>query len=99
MQSTTPHASTTPTSSSTRLYYPCLRIYAEMNTYMAERSRALRVLFVGGGGYTMPRYMETVYPDAALEVAEIDPGVTRAAREMLGLSPSTRVLTYNRDAR
>ena len=83
----------------TRLYYPYIRIYAALTTYVAERSPHLRALFVGGGGYTMPRYMETVYPDAVLEVAEIDPGVTRTAREMLGLRPTTRVVTYNRDAR
>ena len=83
----------------TRLYYPYLRTYAALTTYVAERSPHLRALFVGGGGYTMPRYMETVYPDAELEVAEIDPGVTLTAEEMLGLSPTTRVVTYNRDAR
>jgi spermidine synthase len=83
----------------TRLYYPYLRIYAAVTTYAAERSPHLRALFVGGGGYTMPRYMEAVYPDSVLEVAEIDPGVTLTAGEMLGLSPATRVVTYNRDAR
>jgi spermidine synthase len=83
----------------TRLYYPYIRIYAALTTYMSERSPHLRALFVGGGGYTMPRYMEAVYPDAVLEVAEIDPGVTLTAREMLGLGPTTRVVTYNRDAR
>jgi spermidine synthase len=83
----------------TRLYYPYVRTYAALTTYVAERSPHLRALFVGGGGYTMPRYMETVYPDAELEVAEIDPGVTLTAKEMLGLSPTTRVVTYNRDAR
>ena len=83
----------------TRLYYPYVRIYAALTAYQAERSPHLRALFVGGGGYTMPRYMEKVYPDAVLEVAEIDPGVTFTASEMLGLSPTTRVVTYNRDAR
>ena len=83
----------------TRLYYPYVRTYAALTTYVAEQSPHLRALFVGGGGYTMPRYMETVYPDAELEVAEIDPGVTLTAVEMLGLSPTTRVVTYNRDAR
>ena len=43
--------------------------------------------------------MEATYPDAVLEVVEIDPGVTMTAGEMLGLSPTTRVVTHNRDAR
>ena len=38
----------------------------------------------------MPRYMEATYPDAELEVAEIDPGVTATATEMLGLSAGRR---------
>ena len=43
--------------------------------------------------------MEATYPDAVLEVVEIDPGVTLTAGEMLGLSVATRVVTHNRDAR
>ncbi len=83
----------------TRLHYPYLRTYAALTAYAAQRSPHLRALFVGGGGYTLPRYMEATYPDAVLEVVEIDPGVTLTAGEMLGLSPSTRVVTHNRDAR
>ena len=83
----------------TRLHYPYIRTYAALTAYAAEGSPRLRALFIGGGGYTMPRYMETTYPHAELEVAEIDPGVTATATEMLGLSAQTRVVTYNRDAR
>jgi spermidine synthase len=83
----------------TILHYPYMRTYAALTGYAAQRSPQLRALFIGGGGYTMPRYMEAVYPDAVLEVAEIDPEVTLTASEMLGLSPTTRVVTYNRDAR
>jgi spermidine synthase len=83
----------------TRLHYPYLRTYAALTAYAAQRSPHLRALFVGGGGYTLPRYMEVIYPDAVLEVAEIDPGVTLTAGEMLGLSSTTRVVTHNRDAR
>ncbi|MGH7358405.1 MAG: fused MFS/spermidine synthase, partial [Candidatus Rokuibacteriota bacterium] len=83
----------------TRLHYGYLRTYAELTAYVARRTPRLRALFIGGGGYTLPRYMEATYPDATLEVAEIDPGVTETAVELLGLSPGTRVVTYNRDAR
>ena len=83
----------------TRLNYPYIRTYAALTAYAAEGTPHLRALFIGGGGYTMPRYMEATYPDAVLEVAEIDPGVTATATEMMGLSPATRVVTYNGDAR
>jgi spermidine synthase len=82
-----------------RLHYGYQRTYAELTAYAAQRSPQLRALFVGGGGYTLPRYMEAAYPDAVLEVAEIDPGVTRTAIELMGLSPRTRVVTYGTDAR
>jgi spermidine synthase len=83
----------------TRLHYPYIRTYAALTGDVAARTPRLRALFIGGGGYTLPRYMEALYPDATLEVAEIDPGVTATAIEMLGLRPDTRVVTYNRDAR
>lgn len=83
----------------TRLHYGYLRTYAELTAYVAQRTPRFRALFIGGGGYTLPRYVEATYPDATLEVAEIDPGVTRTAFERLGLSPRTRIVTYNTDAR
>jgi spermidine synthase len=83
----------------TRLHYGYLRTYAELTAYVAQRVPRMRALFVGGGGYTLPRYLEATYPGATLEVAEIDPGVTRTAIERMGLSPRTRVATVNADAR
>jgi len=75
------------------------KIFADIVTYVAQRNPSLRVLVIGGGGYTMPRYMEEVYPQSTVEVIEIDPEVTRAAFDYLGLSPDTGIVTYNRDAR
>ncbi|MGC8780703.1 MAG: fused MFS/spermidine synthase, partial [Anaerolineae bacterium] len=59
----------------------------------------LKALFIGGGGYTFPRYMEAVYPGSRLDVIEIDPGVTQVAYDLLGLARDTTVVTYNEDAR
>jgi hypothetical protein len=59
----------------------------------------LHALFVGGGGYTFPRYMRAKYPDSTLDVIEIDPGVTEIAYEQLGLQRSSGIVTYNEDAR
>lgn len=47
----------------------------------------------------MARYLEKTYPQSILEVIEIDPEVTRVAFDYLGLSPDTRIVTYNQDAR
>jgi spermidine synthase len=89
----------------TKLVYGYEQAYAEITAYQDLRHGSagtqvpLRALFIGGGGYTFPRYMETVYPDSELTAIEIDPGVTQIAYDMLGLDPGTRVKSYNEDAR
>jgi spermidine synthase len=83
----------------TVLIYDYEQSYAEATAYQAARQEHLRALFIGGGGYTFPRYMEAIYPDSELHVIEIDPGVTEIAHDMLGLSRESQVVTYNEDAR
>jgi spermidine synthase len=83
----------------TELVYGYERMYAEVAAYRAQRDQHVRALFIGGGGYTFPRYMEAVYPDSEIEVVEIDPGVTQIAHAMLGLAQDTRIVTFNQDAR
>ena len=83
----------------TLLVYDYVKVMAEIATYVGQRDPSLRALFIGGGGYTMPRYLEAVYPRGTSEVIEIDPEVTRVAFEYLGLQPDTRIVTYNEDAR
>ena len=75
------------------------KILADIEAYTAIRNPSPRILFIGGGGYSMPRYVETVYPESTVEVIEIDPEVTSAAFEYLGLRPDTKIVTYNEDAR
>ena len=81
----------------TYVHYGYEKVYAEMMNYLDNPT--LRVLQLGGGGYTMPRYVETIFPQAQDEVIEIDPGVTQIAYQYMGLSPNTRVVTVNTDAR
>ncbi len=83
----------------TRLVYAYEKVYAEIARYVARRHQPLRALFIGGGGYTFPKYLEAIFPDSQLEVAEIDPGVTQTAYDHLGLSSSTLIRTTNVDAR
>lgn len=83
----------------TFLVYSYEKVFADIATTVAASMDGPRVLFIGGGGYTMPRFLETTYPDSTLEVIEIDPAVTQAAHEQLGLDRDTSIVTYNRDAR
>ncbi|MBM4419456.1 MAG: hypothetical protein FJ033_14270 [Chloroflexi bacterium] len=52
------------------------------------------ILIIGGGGYSLARYFRSVYPNAPVEVFEIDPVVTEVARGWLGLTddPLTRIV-------
>jgi spermidine synthase len=83
----------------TKLVYGYEQMYAEVTAYRAQEDGHLRALFIGGGGYTFPRYMEAVYPDSDIDVIEIDPGVTEVAHDYLGLAKDTEIASYNEDAR
>lgn len=82
-----------------RLIYGYEQVYAEMVSYRAEHGGGVDSLFIGGGGYTFPRYMEALFPKADIDVIEIDPGVTQVAYDELGLRRDTRIVSYNEDAR
>ena len=83
----------------TFLAYDYLKVIADIATYTAQQNPNMRALFIGGGGYTMPKYLEKKYPQSTLEVIEIDPEVTRVDFAYLGLSPDTHIVTFNEDAR
>jgi MFS family permease len=55
--------------------------------------------FIGGGAYTLPRAWAAQYPDARLTVAEIDPEVTRLAKERLWFAPDARTTIVHADGR
>jgi predicted O-methyltransferase YrrM len=63
------------------------------------RKVPLRTMFLGGGSYTFPRYLQDKYPLTSADVAEIDPAVTRANLRALALSPKTTIKTTFGDAR
>jgi spermidine synthase len=75
------------------------KIYAEVLKWRFDKNGSFRSLTIGGGGYTFPRYMETFYPSAKIDVVEIDPEITRTVYRYLGLPASTRIRTCNEDGR
>ena len=84
------------------LEYGYIKVYAEIADYLAQRvpNQAIRVLYVGGGGYTLARHIEATYPNARQEIMEIDPGVTQTVYDQLGVDRArTTIVTYNVDAR
>lgn len=84
----------------TLLIYPYIATYATAYDVARERAgRGLSSLHLGGGAYTLPRYLAHVYPDDEVIVAEIDPGVTAASRASAGLSDPAPFELHHADAR
>jgi spermidine synthase len=54
---------------------------------------------LGLGGGTLPLALDELFPDVAQDVVEIDPAVTRVAREYFGFAPSERVRIIEQDGR
>jgi len=79
--------------------YQYERIYAEVLKWRFGKEQLFKSLAIGGGGYTFPRYMEVYYPNAQLDVVEIDPEVTRIVYNYLGLPANSKIRSYNTDGR
>ncbi len=58
-----------------------------------------RVLMIGAAGYASPKDFLHRYPDVEVDVVEIDPGMTRIAREYFALPQTDRLKTYHMDGR
>ena len=61
--------------------------------------QALDALHIGGGGFTLPRYLAAEYPGTQSTVLEIDPTVLKVGRERLGLHTSKALRVRIGDAR
>ena len=81
------------------LEYEYIRVYEEMVRWQVKKRRSLKTLFLGGGGYTFPRFIDAKYPKAEIDVVEIDPEITRVARKYLGISENSKIRTFNEDGR
>jgi spermidine synthase len=85
-----------------RLQYEYEQVYAGLSELITREwpaDRKLRSLSLGGGGFVFPRWMLRRWPGAYVEVAELDPAVTRAAFDAFGLSRQTALHIFNLDAR
>jgi spermidine synthase len=55
--------------------------------------------FIGGGANTLPRAWQAAFPGARLHVSEVDPSVTRVAREAMWFEPGPHTKMDHRDSR
>ncbi len=56
-------------------------------------------LMLGGAAYSFPQYYHQHYPNAKIDVVEIDPEVTRIAQVFFGLRDHPKLNIFHQDAR
>ena len=69
-----------------------------LDTMRPERE-PLDALFIGGGGFTLPRYLAATRPGSRSRVLEVDPQLVDLVREELGLRTGPALTVRTGDAR
>ena len=73
--------------------------YARWIGDVIDGERPRDAVFIGGGGFTLPRYLNAGRTDATSTVLELDPELVDLARDELGLRESDRLRVRTGDAR
>jgi SAM-dependent methyltransferase len=83
----------------THLEFSYVRRIGDVLDLIRPPRQPLDVLHVGGGGFTLPRYVAATRPRSRQVVFEYDAELVRIAREHLGLAPSPGLRVRVGDAR
>ena len=85
---------------SSNLSYNYVKTMAALAEFKSQGTAGnMSMLFLGGGGYTLPRYLEDRYAGIDIGVIEIDPAVIELNYRRLNLSRDTSIKTHNTDVR
>jgi spermidine synthase len=71
----------------THLEFSYVRRIGDVLDLVRPPRKPVEVLHIGGGGFTLPRYVAATRPRSRQVVYEYDPGLVQVAREHLGLRP------------
>ncbi|MFI7587259.1 spermidine synthase [Spongisporangium articulatum] len=82
-----------------RLEFEYVRWIARLIDAMAPAGERLSVLHLGGGAWTLPRYVAATRPGSDQRVVELDAGLVEFVREHLPLPPRSGVRVRVADAR
>ncbi len=81
------------------LEFPYVRAVASVIDSQYPPAAPLRAYHLGGGGLTVPRYLEVTRPGSTSVVSEVDPGVVAIARDELGFGPDPAIDVRVEDGR
>lgn len=82
-----------------RLDFGYAQLFAEVATAKAPDGGPLDVVHVGGGGFSLPRWLEVTHPGSVSRVLELDPALVEIAQQQLGLALSDDLTVTTGDAR
>jgi len=83
----------------THLEYDYVRWIAQAIDATFPGAEPLDGVFVGGGGFTLPRWLIATRPGSQAEVLEVDEEIVELSEERLGLRPSAELEVKVGDAR
>jgi spermidine synthase len=78
------------------LFHEYARFYDLAFHYRPETKK---ILLLGGAGYSVPKHISATRPDVSIDVVEIDPGMTEAARKYFELKDWPGLRIFHEDAR
>jgi len=81
---------------SDELVFPYARFYDLVRHFNPDFQRTL---MLGGGGFTYPRKFVDTYPQATIDVVEIDPQIEEIARKYFRLKDDPRLKVFHEDGR
>ncbi len=76
--------------------FECLKYYRLAEFFQPNIKTALAI---GGGAYAWPKEFLRRQPSATIDVVEIDPGLTKLARQYFNLPANSRLRIYHADGR
>lgn len=83
----------------TRFHSPYLELLDLLVRARFAPEQDFTAFFIGGGANSLPRAWQESFRQARLHISEIDPAVTRVAREALWFEPSAQTRMDHRDSR
>lgn len=87
------------TADPTRLEFEYMRRLGDVVDAIAPRGRPIDVLHLGGGAFTLPRYVAATRPGSAQVVVERDATLTALVRRVLPLPAGADIRVHTADAR
>jgi spermidine synthase len=76
-----------------------VRYTRQMTVGLAYPPETKKVLMLGLGGGSLSIYLGRFMPEVAIDTVEIDPGVTKAAKDYFGIRETSRVRYFDADGR